>query len=573
MKRYSYYKEFLMKILKRVLLILILSLAVIACEDEATNPEVKKPDEQRIDTVIAIPVGIDTCEYALVTELVGSYRANEVVYLPVYSFSFQVTVKLDSSLHSENQNSLSISSGSRKFVFNKQDLDSAYSASINGYIFDLEYLAHDVTCDSVVTWNIELYDNVKDTVYSYNLTTDFSKSLVSYFPTATWNSHDELYMKFNLHDAAIDEKIEVHYLNSAGGEISVSTYTYNVDGIKISNAPNEASKYYFIINDEFSGIKRKYTTGVELIPGRLPSNIDFIDNPVNPAQVEYIQNVGGALVLSKSQKSLTLINFSDNSIVWKQSYSSMPLMFAYSKEKNTVFLALENGDVYSINPADGAGSKLFSAQSGATHIIPTDKRCLIFYENNIMSAYNYESKTVSAKSISGLASKKFNILYNSYNNRIYILVYDMGETLYSYNYNYESDSLALCASANLVYYINHAVDVKTFRLGLSYDKTSLFLGGSASFECSSAGSAADLNVLSPHPRIFTDYDFISSDKAILVRNGNISIMNGSLEQVYNYKNLTGYPQEVCHNNGIIKVFSSYNGKLIIEKFNAADLSY
>jgi hypothetical protein len=578
-----------MKIFKQILLILILALMVIACEDEATSPDVKKPDEQKIDTVIAVPVGIDTCEYALITEFAGTKPFSKWVDINVYDFGFTLVIKLTDSTKPENLESLSVNSGAHNFSFDKNALSQLYKDSINGFVVKLNYASYLERCDSTVKWSIKLFDSVIDTSFAYEITTDFKKSAL-FSTRASWETSVQLKLYAGVYPSGADMKINVNYLDANKRLITSGEYAFSGDGVSVSNVPEQAAYYTCTFTDMYEGIKRisifdKYAI---YIPDRLPNNIDYINAIEKPSQAEYIESMDKTLILSSANKTLSLINYSDNSIVWEKTYSSSPVMFSYYKGKNIIYLAFTNGDVFAIDPAAGNGSKLFSAAASETvnFILPTNAGCFLFYEHSKKFAfYNSATKKVTVKSNPSLedAFGSGFFLYNPYNERIYARFRDY---IYSYTYDTVKDSLITYAS---VY--DSRPGIVSYSLRLNPAGTKLYAGTAKTYECSPKGQSGDLTSIGQvgtyEYNFFSDLAFISDNSLIGVMYSypcpNISTVpctvepkifasDGVLSQTAQ-ASLVGSPMEVAVKSGAIKVYSSFNEKLIVEKFNGTNLTY
>ncbi|HEX2983995.1 MAG TPA: hypothetical protein VHO28_10680 [Ignavibacteriales bacterium] len=319
------------------------------------------------------------------------------------------------------------------------------------------------------------------------------------------------------------------------------------------------------------------------MPSKLTKNIEFIYGVRKPDQIEFIESLNKYLVLNSADKKLSLYNYGDNSLAWERKYNSEPLKFVYSKENNLIYLELSNKEVLALDPASGNGEKLFSipASEEAQAIAPTNAGCLVFFkETGRVLFYNSAAKKVKLSSYELLYKVK-NAVYNFYNDKMFVITQ---QDLISYDYNSAEDTLLMSMMSvpqtGAGSYISYA-------LKLNAEGTKLFIGTGSAYACTrydqgdydriggDLNSFEDLAVISENSvtaSIRSHARYISSYTGG-VMHGGLYLMNGVLHYTNQYMVLSGQPLEIIIKDGIIVVFSDYNGILIIEKYSAADLSH
>ncbi|HEX3075054.1 MAG TPA: hypothetical protein VHP30_15680 [Ignavibacteriales bacterium] len=459
-----------MRFIKKALLAAVIPLLFISCNDEVVNNYYKGAEG-------TLDVAVKDCEYEIIAAHKSYFDPNygTVGYDGDFSYGMKLTVKLADPSKRAGVNRLLIASNSYGYDFNKKELEEAYVDSVGGYVFDF------ITLDMIgsyssLNFDVKLYDALNNSSNAYPFIARFNL-LTRLGSDNAWSGKNELEIRITTYNTqpAARAKVETHYLDADFKEVGV--YRSDIVGNKWTTAdvPAEALYYYFIIADKYSDINRKYISARYAIKDRLPDNVEFINGAAYPSKIEYLKNLDKVLILSTGAKELTLLNYEDNSIVWKKELSAAPATFAYSAGRNAIYLAYTNGVVDSVNPADGGSKQLFTCSRSIMRLLPADNFLIVFTQNS----YDYYRYDFRDKSLTSL--------YNSGLYNIYAALYVPKTRMIYVRDNNDVDAYTLGFDGDISLFAHLYLDANIYgesvwTMNLNADSTKLYLGEGYAFK-------------------------------------------------------------------------------------------
>ncbi|HEX2983992.1 MAG TPA: hypothetical protein VHO28_10665 [Ignavibacteriales bacterium] len=558
-----------MRFLKKFMTAAVLPLLFISCGDDVTNNYYNGAEG-------AFEVTVSECDYMVITAHRSYFDPNytSVSYDNDYTYGMKLTVKLSDPSKRGEVNRLVLASDIYGYDFNKQELEEAYVDSVGGYVFDFIMLDMLRNYSSMI-FNVKFYDASNNSSNSYPLVAKFN-ILNQMSAVNDWSDMNELEISLSAYYSLPQPmaKAETHFLNSKYEEVGAYKSDVVNNKWKAAGIPDEAVYYYFVLTDKYSDVNRKYISARYTIKDRLPDNVEFVSEADNPVKIEYLKNLDKILALSATAKELILFNYDDNSVIWKKELNAVPSTFAYSAEKNTIYLAYINGIVDSVNPADGSGKQLFACSNSIINILPADNFLFLFAQ----SSYTYYTYDLKNKNLSVFSNSNFYNVYGSIyvpqTRRIYIRE---DNQVYLFNLGYDG---ALSQISYAYYNSNNSYEF--FRtMWLNSASTLLYIGEgpvydvpttqNSSFSMTATiGPFSDMAIVSDSyfatvMPSYSNYNGVNYQSALSVYNSN-SVLQGKLT------GLAGTPKKVFCKDNALKVYSLQgSGRLIAQKFTVQEV--
>lgn len=378
-----------MQILKKILFVLLFSLAIISCEDEIINNYTGGNISGKFGAAIG------ETSYELIFRDKSLFDAS--IQPGYYYDGIKLMVKLQDPSKKDSVNRMTMGS---YYDLDNQDLKNSYVDSIGGYIFNFRefympsYGGGHTPGPFSAGWIMTLYDAFN------NPSIDDTTTVWSHFlrptPQHEWIGEKELEIVTTSSYGA-SAKAETHLLNASGEEIKVyQSDIYNKKWL-LSDVPDEAVYFQFICTDIYGGVKRTAFSGKYGIKARFSDNVELINDVEFPFQMEYLENIDKILSYSRDLNELALFNYEDNAVVWKKKLASGIYSFAYSPERNGIYLANhQKGVVEYINPADGSAQELFKSNYYIGRILVAGNFIVLIPMSSVNYInYNFETQTIS----------------------------------------------------------------------------------------------------------------------------------------------------------------------------------
>lgn len=558
-----------MRFLRRIMTAAVLPLLFISCGDDVTNNYYNGAEG-------VFEVTVSECDYETISAHKSYFDPDYVstgYYENDFSYGVKLVVKLNDPSKRGSVNRLVATAGDYGYDFSKQELEEAYVDSVGGYVFD--FLTNLASNTSSLVFNIKLYDASNNSSMAYPLIQ--RNSFLYYISSVNdWASKEdlEISLQVNYSLPGPGAKAETHFLNSKYEEVGVYKSDVVNNKWKIAGIPAEAVYYYFVLTDTYSDVNRRFISGKFTIKDRLPDNVEFISEGQNPVRIEYLNNIDKVLTLSSSPAELILLNYEDNSVVWKKTLTAAPATFAYSADRGAIYLGYTNGTVDSVNPADGSSKQLFTCSNGIRYIFAADKFLFVFSQ----SSYTYYRYNFTDKSINSFSNSNFYSIYDvAYAPQTRALYIREDEELYAYTLG--SDG-SLSQKAYSYYSSNISLEfMRTFEL--SYTSTRLYLGeggvinvptgqnnyfeqaGTISPFCDMTNvSGSYFATVTPS---YSGYSGSSYPSAISVYNSS-AVLQGKITQ------LVGTPKKIFSKDNTLKVYMTQGSeRLIAQKFTVQEI--
>lgn len=557
-----------MHFLKHFLLLAVLSLAFISCEDEVS------------DIVPGyIGVRINAIDYQIITAHKSFYEEDfqpANVVNDDYSYGAKVIINLDNPSRKEIINRLIVSSGIFGYNFTREELQEAWADSVNGYVLDLIIFCEGDNLYPINYLEIKIFDNDGNASNLYQFQVDLTLPIKPHVCSGDWGAPNSWEVALNDIPSAINQIAETHFLNSNNLEILVDKSPVAINKWTVDEIPIEAVSFYYILTDTVSNIKRKFISAKYSITGRFPDNIDYIDNADFPSQLEYINTTDQMIALSVERKELILLNCSDYGIIWKRPLTHEPKSFSYYTGSNVIYLLYKNNVVDSINSANGNGAQLFKYNDDITEIIPLDNDILIYPSAyKMVNVYDMNTKKITPITYTEPIPTNYfrDGIYNSKEKIVYV---NQGYFVDSYKFDASSKTLTDIGTGNIVYTISPYMQ----GLVLNQDMSRLFAWQGDVYDKNLSykkriNPLIDLANL-PGGYIATinpDYaDYYTDTWNVLYYPSSITIYDESLNLKGKKTHLTGTPMKIYSKDNDIKIFSiQKSGKLIVQKFTLDEI--
>jgi hypothetical protein len=559
-----------MHFIKKALIAAVLPLLFISCGDDVTNNYYGGAEG-------AFDVTVSECDYETICAHKSYFDPDYVstgYYENDFTYGVKLVVKLNDPSKRGSVNRLVAVAGNYGYDFNKQELEEAYIDSVGGYVFD--FLTNIASNSSSYVFDIKLYDASNNSSMAYPLIQ--RNSFLYYISSVNdWTSKEdlEISLQANYSLPGPGAKAETHFLNSKYEEIGVYKSDVVNNKWKAAGVPAEAVYYYFVLTDKYSDVSRKFISGKFTIKDRLPDNVEFISEGQNPVRIEYLKDIDKVLTLSSSPAELILLNYEDNSVVWKKQLTTAPAAFAYSADRGAIYLGYSNGTVDSVNPADGSSKELFTCSNGIRSMFFADKFLFVFSQ----SSYTYYRYDFADKSLNSFSNYNFYYVYDvSYapqTRKLYIR-----EDYKLYAFTLGSDG-SLSQGASAYYSPSSSFEfMRTFDLNST--STRLYLGEGAIYNVPTGQNNyfEQAGTISP----FCDMTNVSGSYFATVAPtypsysgssyypSSISVYNTSAVLQGKITKLAGTPMKVFSKDNTLKVYMTQgSGRLIAQKFTVEEV--
>ncbi|HEX3074252.1 MAG TPA: hypothetical protein VHP30_11625 [Ignavibacteriales bacterium] len=558
-----------MRFIKNLFLAAVLPLLFVSCGDDVVN-NYYGGGEASLD------VTVSECDYETITAHKSYFDPDYVstgYYDSDFIYGIKLVVKLNDPSKRGSVNRLVASSGNYGYDFNKQELEEAYVDSVGGYVFD--FLTNLGSNNSSLVLDIKLYDASNNSSKPYPLIQKYS---YLYYLSAVndWASKEdlEISLQTNYNLPAPGAKAEVHYLNSKYEEIGICKSDVVNNKWKAAGVPSEAVYFYFVLTDKYSDVSRKFISGKFTIKDRLPDNVEFISAVESPAKIEYLKNLNKVLTLSTSGNELALLNYEDNSLIWKKQLKAAPATFAYSAERNAIYLAYTSGAVDSINPADGTGKQLFTCSSsyGISYILPTSNNIIVFTNSSsYYYRYNFATKQVSSSNNGSSLSSARSAVYVPRTKMAYVI----DDNYFVAFYVGTDGTLTHCAGD---YISNSSLAFRCLNLGP--DSSRLYTGEGYVYntptyqntfltQTGSISRFTDMTVISSFSFATVSPELASGSS---ITPAAVSVYNSSAVLQGKLTGIAGTPKKVFYKDNALKIYSVQgSGRLIAQKYTVQEI--
>lgn len=562
-----------MRFVKEWLHIAALSLLFISCEDDPTKPSEENP---------AVNPAITSGSYELIT----AHRSYFDHSYPVYSLSdtdYYYGMKISFQLNEPSQKDivqkLILDVKDYEQTFGKDDLNSAFSEKLGGYVFDFIHMPGELSLNDSLKFNIKLYNSDNSLLDEFEL--PVSQSYFSPIHAAiNWYNGSRLefallHMMDPLSPAA---GTETYFANSKYEGTGISKNQVADNRWVTSDIPEGSSFYYYSLTDIYNQVKHTFISDLRPISGQLPSNVEYISEVRDPVQLEYIEGTDQIAALSSSKKQLILFNNQDNAIIWKREFTQTPSRFAYSKNRNSIYVAFSNGAVDSINPADGTGKNIYNCGGAIMYILEAGDFLLTFGDGDNYTAYyayNFRTKEIAAQTLEifDYCEHYSGAEYDSKSHLVYLRT---NQSIFLYSYIYQAGILAIKQQDNM---INMEDGLRT--LALSPDKSRLYLGEGYAYEVNPAENypMALQGKINPFSTIAFlsnayiaaanrnySYDYVDYPSSISVYGSDLTLLGKK-------NNLIGLPVKITAKNNLLKIYTIQlpSRGLIAQKFTIDEI--